>query len=104
MGTGAGLLPIVLNRRKDLADLLQRRVSHDGIAEIVFVLVIVRMAAVDDDAAGIVIGGDAMSRVAVDIVMSIGAEQRMRDVVAGDAELEPIAIPAKSVPQTVVVR
>jgi len=75
METSAGRPPSFLNGHKGLAALLQRRVGHNGIAEIVFVFITVRVAAVDDDPAGVVVGSDAMGGVAVDIVMSIGAEQ-----------------------------
>lgn len=82
---------------------MQRRVRHDGVAEVILVLVAVGMAGIDDDLARVMVRGDAVGRIASGIVMGIGAQQLVRDVVAGDTQFEAIAISHQSVPSAFIV-
>src|SRR5262245_11001472 len=61
------------------------------------------MALVDFDLASVVIRGNAMGGIAGGSVMSVGVQQLMRDVVAGDAELETVTIASETIPGAVVV-
>lgn len=83
--------------------LLQGRVRYDGVAEVVFVLVAVRMAAGDLDLAGVVVGGDAVSRVTQRVAVGTGVGEDVSDVVTGDAQLEAVAVAGQASVVTVVV-